>query len=142
MTLPIIDIPDLPSFDELRQIATRRLEFYTSVRDQAQEQVDTAQRVIDMLNGTPAPENRPEVSRVSDRAYVQVLKALSKHEYAAVVTLKGEAGLSPSQTNRALRLGEQNKHVSVQRRAAGKHRYALTDRGKAYVEEMGTRGDE
>jgi hypothetical protein len=123
------DLPELPSFDDLRNAAKQRLDYFTRVRDEAQVEVDAAQAVLAAVNGFTTATPAEEI-RVSDRAYFQVLAELAKHSYAAVITLKNGTGLSQSQVNRCLRKGRTLRHVDVKLVRAGKHQYRITDQGR------------
>lgn len=127
-------LPELPNLDEMRKIATARIEYFTKVRDEAQDEINAAEQVLQVVNG-----NKPTVSTqrrwansISDSTYRAVLEDLGNRNYAGATTMAGSAGCSTTQVRTAMKLAIERGLVIREKRGK-KYRYKLTDAGFEFV---------
>jgi hypothetical protein len=126
------EVPALPDpqviLANAKTAAQKRIAYFTEMRDTAQAEIDAATAVLSQLCGAKQ-QRRSGTHNVKEETYRACLIALGNHDYAGVVTVEGETGLSNSTVHRALAKAERNGHATSEVRARNRLRYRITEDG-------------
>lgn len=128
-----VELPVLADLDQLKGDARDVIAYHTVIRDEAQAEIDKAERILAALSGKKSRGSRkqPVSKPIVEKTYCQLLTTLGDHAYS-IPTLAAKSGFSPSTVSTYTQDAEKRGHVTREKRGRSL-KLRLTTAGLDYI---------
>ena len=131
-------LPDLPDPEAIleRAVSTaeQRLQHFTTIRDQADAEIEAARAVIDRLTGQAPQRGVGAPKPVNPATMRSILESIARHPQGCYAsTVAADIGKGASTVLNAYRAAERDGLVKLESRRHGRKRATITDAGLEYL---------